>query len=108
MQEKDEANGAVEVIDEQTEFTLAELCRSCDVQAEFVEALVEEGILEPSGKRRQHWCFHAGSLRRTRITLHLQHDLGINLAGSALALDLLERIEELEAHLRAVGAGRMR
>ena len=108
MDEKDEASGAAEVIDEQAEFTLAELCRSCGVQAEFVEALVEEGILEPSGERRRHWCFHASSLRRTRVTLHLQHDLGINFAGAALALDLLERIEELEARLRAVGAGRMR
>jgi chaperone modulatory protein CbpM len=108
MDEKDEASGAVEVIDAQTEFTLAELCRSCDVQAEFVEALVEEGILEPSSKRRRHWCFPASSLRRTRVTLHLQHDLGINFAGAALALDLLERIEELEARLRAVSAGRMR
>ena len=83
MDEKDEASGAVEVIDGETEFTLAELCRSCDVQAEFVEALVVEGILEPSGTRRRHWCFHASSLRRTRVTLHLQHDLGINLAGAA-------------------------
>jgi chaperone modulatory protein CbpM len=108
MDEKDEATGAVEVIDEQTVFTLAELCRSCDVQAEFVEALVDEGILEPSGSRRRHWCFSANSLRRTRVTLHLQQDLGINLAGAALALDLLERIEELEARLRVFGARRVR
>ncbi|MCG6976183.1 MAG: chaperone modulator CbpM [Acidiferrobacterales bacterium] len=106
MNEKDVATGDVDVIDAQTEFTLAELCRSCNVQAEFIEALVEEGILEPSGKRHRHWCFHASSLRRTRVTLHLQHDLGVNLAGAALALDLLERIEELEARLHAVGAER--
>jgi chaperone modulatory protein CbpM len=108
MDEKEEANDAVELLDEQTEFTLAELCRSCEVQAEFVETLVEEGILEPSGKRRRHWCFHIGSLRRTRVTLHLQRDLGVNLAGAALALDLLDRIQELEAHLRAVSARRER
>jgi chaperone modulatory protein CbpM len=106
MHEKDKANDAVELLDEQTEFTLGELCRSCDVQAEFIEALVEEGILEPSGKRQRHWCFHVGSLRRTRVTLHLQRDLGVNLAGAALALDLLDRIQELEAHLRAVSAAR--
>lgn len=108
MDEKDETTGAVEIIDEQTEFSLAELCRSCEVQAEFVEALVEEGILEPVGTRRRHWCFHAASLRRTRITRHLQRDLGVNLAGAALALDLLDRIEELEARLRAAGTGRAR
>jgi chaperone modulatory protein CbpM len=108
MEEKDKETSAVEVIDEQTEFTLAELCHTCNVQAEFVEALVEEGILEPVGKRGSHWCFHASSLRRTRVTLHLQHDLGVNLAGAALALELLERIEKLEVRLRTAGAGRVR
>lgn len=96
---------SVEVIDERTTFTLAELCRSCAVQAEFIEALVEEGILEPTGRRGRHLCFPGTSLRRARITLHLQRDLGINLAGAALALDLLERIEELDARLRAVMGG---
>lgn len=93
---------SVEVLDDQSTFTLAELCRSCSVEAEFVEALVQEGILEPTGSRGRHWCFPAVSLRRTRITLHLQRDLGVNLAGAALALDLLERIEELNARLRVV------
>ena len=64
--------------------------------------MVEHGILEPTGKRGGHWCFPASSMRRTRITLHLQRDLGVNLAGAALALDLLERIEEIDARLRAM------
>jgi hypothetical protein len=29
--------------------------------------------------------------------VRLRHDLGLNVAGAALACDLLERIEELEA-----------
>jgi chaperone modulatory protein CbpM len=102
MSDKDQPVAAVEVLDEEAIFTLAELCRSCSVQAEFIETLVAEGILEPSGRRGQHWCFPASSLRRTRVTLHLQQDLGVNLAGAALALDLLERIERLEARLHAV------
>ena len=100
MSEKDTLTPAVEVIDEQTTFTLRELCRSCAVEAELIEALVEQGILEPAGKRGSHWCFPANSLRRTRVTLHLQRDLGVNLAGAALALELLERIDALDARLR--------
>ena len=105
MAEKEPSTLPVELLDEQTLFTLAELCRSCGVEADFIEALVEEGILEPAGRRGRHWCFPARSLRRTRVTLHLQQDLGLNLAGAALALDLLERIEELEARLRAAMGG---
>ena len=107
MGENDQSTLSVEVIDEQTTFTMAELCRSCVVEAEFVEALVEQGILDPTGRRGRHWCFHSNSLRRTRIALHLKQDLGVNLAGAALALDLLERIEALEARLR-LGTGASR
>lgn len=95
-----------EVIDEGTTLTLADLCRSCAVDAEFIEALVQEGILEPTGRRGRHWCFPGTSLRRMRITLHLQQDLGVNLAGAALVLELLDRIEELDARLRVVTGGR--
>jgi chaperone modulatory protein CbpM len=107
MDNNDPTTPPVELIDEQTTFTLAELCRSCAVEAELIEALVEQGILEPVGRRGRHWCFSASSLRRTRITIHLQRDLGVNLAGAALALDLLERIEELDARLRAMRGGRL-
>lgn len=99
---------SVELIDEQTTFTLADLCRCFAVEAELIEELVEQGILEPVGRQGQHWYFAAGSLRRTRITLHLQRDLGVNLAGAALALDLLERIEALDAQVRATKGGRLR
>ena len=100
MTTNDSSIPPVELIDEQTTFTLVELCRSCAVEAELIEALVEQGILEPTGRRGSHWCFPASSLRRTRITLHLQRDLGVNLAGAALALELLERIDALDARLR--------
>ena len=103
MSKKDQSIPAVDLIDEQTTFTLVELCRSCAVEAEFIEALIEQGILEPTGRRGRHWCFPSSSLRRTRVTLHLQRDLGVNLAGAALALDLLERIEELNARVRTMG-----
>lgn len=93
-----------EVIDEQTVFSMADLCRSCSVEAEFIEAMVEQGIIEPSGSRATHWCFTASSLRRTRVTLHLQKDLGVNLAGAALALDLLDHIEQIESRLRRLAA----
>jgi chaperone modulatory protein CbpM len=91
---------SVELIDEQTVFTLSELCRSCSVEAEFIEALIEHGIVDPLPGARKHYRFTATSLRRTRVTVSLQRDLGVNLPGAALALDLLERIDEMEAQLR--------
>jgi chaperone modulatory protein CbpM len=95
-----------EVLDEDSEITLVQLCRSCSVTAETVEALVEHGILEPAGRQGRHWCFSGPSIRRVRVAQRLQHDLGVNLAGVALALDLLERIERLESALGQLPPGR--
>lgn len=92
-----------EVLEEDYEITLVQLCLTCGVQAETIEALVEHGILEPSGRRGIHWSFRAANIRRTRTAVRLQRDLDVNLPGAALALELLERINELEARLRAVG-----
>jgi chaperone modulatory protein CbpM len=41
-------------------------------------------------------------MRRARVASRLQGDLGINLAGVALALQLLDEIEELRERLEAM------
>jgi chaperone modulatory protein CbpM len=107
MDKKQLSTLSVELIDEQATITMAELCRCFSIEAEVIEELVAQGILEPLGRRGRHWCFPSSSLQRTRITLHLQRDLGVNLAGAALALDLLERIEELDSKLYKLVGGRV-
>ncbi len=76
--------------------TLTELCRSCTVKTETITLLVAEGILDPLGENVEQWCFTIGSLRRVKTVIHLQRDLGVNLAGAALALELLDQIAELK------------
>jgi chaperone modulatory protein CbpM len=76
--------------------TIDDLCRSCTVEVETVTLLVGEGILDPVGDDVEHWQFTITSLRRVKTAIHLQRDLGVNLAGAALALELLDRIAELE------------
>ena len=85
-----------QVLEESDLVTLADLCRSCTVETQTVTTLVAEGILDPMGGDVEHWQFTVGSLRRVKTVIHLQRDLGLNLAGAALALDLLDRISELE------------
>jgi len=93
------------VPEEPTELTLAEVCRASAVQTEFIFELVEEGVLAPVGQEPQRWRFTCSHLRRVQVASHLQRDLGVNLAGAALALDLLEEIETLRARLQVLGGG---
>lgn len=91
------------VLDEQTELTLVDLCGACAVEVESIVALVEEGVLEPSGGEQLQWRFTGVQLRRATVALRLQSELGINPAGVALALQLLDEIAVLRARLRALG-----
>jgi len=85
-----------QVLEDYELVTVGHLCRSCTVEVETVTLLVEEGILDPVGADVEHWQFTVTSLRRVKTAIHLQRDLGVNLAGAALALELLDRIAELE------------
>lgn len=92
-----------EVLEEEVELTLADFCRACQLRAEQLFELVDEGIIEPVGREPGRWRFGGASLRRARVALTLQRDLGVNCAGAALALDLLEEMEALRSRLRALG-----
>jgi chaperone modulatory protein CbpM len=85
------------VLDEETELSLSDLCRACSQHAEWIVELVDEGILEPAGRKPEQWRFTGSSLRRAHAAMRLQRDLDINLAGVALALDLMDEIESLRA-----------
>ena len=90
----------VEVLDENFELSLAEVCHACRVRAETIVALVEEGLLEPIGPSPPHWRFTGPSLCRLEIALRLQRDLRLNVPGASLAVELLEEIERLQERLR--------
>ncbi len=89
-----------DLLDEDVEMTLAQLCRACELSEAQIIELVEQGVIDPLGPEPAEWRFVSVSLRRVRITRNLQRDLGVNTPGAALALELLEEIEELRARLR--------
>ncbi len=86
-------------MDELTTLSLQELCSACHVEPAWLIQLVEEGILEPQGKAHESWHFTGSSLRRVLIVRRLQDDLGVNMQGAALALDMLQEIERLRCRL---------
>ncbi|MCG6888125.1 MAG: chaperone modulator CbpM [Gammaproteobacteria bacterium] len=89
-----------ELLEDEAEISLEQLCRACELTREDVVNMVDEGILDPLGPRPAAWRFQVVSLRRVRVTRTLQQELGVNTPGAALALDLLEELEELRARLR--------
>ena len=93
------------ILDEDSVFTLTELSNACSVQTEYIVEMIEEGIVEPLEERceQPHWKFSGRSLVRARKARRLQQDLGINLAGAALVLDMMEELEQLRERLGRLG-----
>ena len=87
------------LLDERAELSLVELSRACRSSTEWIIELVDEGVLEPIGPEQVHWRFSGASLVRAHAAVRLHHDLNINLAGIALALDLMDEIETLRERL---------
>jgi chaperone modulatory protein CbpM len=88
------------VVEEHVVFTLTALCQASGADAEQVDALVGEGLLQPTGQGPQDWRFSGDALPQTRKALRLARDLELGLPGVAIVLDLLAEIETLRSRLR--------
>jgi chaperone modulatory protein CbpM len=89
------------LVDESTLISIEDLCRICAIERRHVVEFVEEGVLEVAAIDAEQWRFRGGALRRVRIAVRLQRDLELNLVGVALALDLMDEIQQLRREIRA-------
>ncbi|MGM0593703.1 MAG: chaperone modulator CbpM [Pseudomonadota bacterium] len=89
-----------ELLDESLELSLNDLARRCAVHTEMVVEMVYEGVLEPRGEEPEQWYFNGRDLVRLRKAVRLQQDLDVNLPGVALAIELLEELDELHTRLK--------
>lgn len=83
------------VLDEKTRYGLKELCTLCNITAERVQDMINEGLIPARNSPPMQWRFDSIEIRRVQTTIRLQRDLRVNLPGCALVLDLLEELEEL-------------
>ena len=70
--------------------SLDEITESLGVSQQTIVEIVDEGIVSPLIVNKNEFEFDAPSLRKIRTVLQLKHDLGINIAGAALAIELLD------------------
>jgi chaperone modulatory protein CbpM len=86
----------VEIVEEQVQLSLADLCHSGGASPALVAELVAHGLLEPAGGAPESWRFGGVSLAVARRAQRLVDDLGLNAAGAAVVIELLQRIDWLE------------
>lgn len=89
------------IFEETALLTVKELSRLCAVDERHIVEFVEEGVLSVIEIGTAEWHFTGAALRRARLALRLERDLELNLAGVALALELMEELQTLRRELQA-------
>ncbi len=84
-----------DIVEETVVLSVADLSRVISVDERRIVEWVEEGVISVVEIDATEWRFSGAALRRARIALRLERDLRVNLPGVALALDLLEELEQL-------------
>jgi chaperone modulatory protein CbpM len=88
------------ILEESADLTVKDLSRMCAVDERHIVQYVEEGVLNVVEINTTEWHFTGAALRRARLALRLERDLELNLAGVALALQLMEELEYLRREVR--------
>jgi chaperone modulatory protein CbpM len=87
------------IFEESAVLTVKDLSRLCAVDERHIVEFVEEGVLDVVEVSTTEWHFTGSALRRARLALRLERDFELNLAGVALALELMEELRRLRREL---------
>jgi chaperone modulatory protein CbpM len=90
----------VHLLDERDWINAMEVCQLCRIDLTAVVELADLGLVSPRGYEPEQWQFPATALARLRTASRLMRDLGLNVSGAALAVELLEEQHHLERRLR--------
>lgn len=77
---------------ERQHLTLDDLALHGDVHPALVERFVEFGLIVPIERNDRELLFDPSAVSRLRTIVRLRRNLGINLAGVSVVLDLIDKL----------------
>ena len=87
-------------LDDDDWLRIDEVCTRLSVERQWLVEMVELGALDPHGGREPSaWEFPRRELPRVLAMTRLVADLGVNLTGAAIILDLVEERRRLLSQL---------
>jgi len=79
--------------------TIADVAEIVGARPTLISRLVRLGVLETISDESEEPMLRSRSVLRLRRMARLRRDLGVNFAGAAVIVDLVDRIEELNRDL---------
>jgi DNA-binding transcriptional MerR regulator len=86
--------------------TLEALAASAEIHPGLVERFMEYGLIEPVEWIGPLLLFDAAAVPRLRMIMRLRRDIGVNLSGIGMILDLLDRLRTLQRENERLNAQR--
>jgi chaperone modulatory protein CbpM len=75
--------------------SLEEICFATQNPSQTIIEIVNQGIVEPEGSGPETWVFNTQMISVTKRACRLHRDLEIDWAGIALAISLIEELDQL-------------
>ena len=89
-------NQSLDDSEEWFQLTLTEITYSFGVDTQTILEIIDEGIVNTELNDQGQWIFDDEAMRRIKMVLKLNRDLGVNIAGAGLALELMKEIERYQ------------
>ncbi|OGA24147.1 MAG: hypothetical protein A3I01_14835 [Betaproteobacteria bacterium RIFCSPLOWO2_02_FULL_65_24] len=86
----------MQILDEHGQVALDDLLAVSGLEREVLIELVEYGVFEPLGEGELNWRFPSRSLTLVRRAARLRAGFELDTPALALAMELLERMDELQ------------
>ena len=91
-------------LDEHNTITFSELAELSGMSPDDINDLIDHGVIAPVEAETGQVIFHAHYVITAKTARRLRNDFELDTRGVALAMTLIERVQELEAQLHALSA----
>lgn len=80
-------------------YHISSVARMYDIHPQTLRLYEREGLLKPSRSEGNTRCYTDEDLKQLELILTLTRDLGVNLAGVEVILNMRKKIEQIEAEV---------
>ena len=77
-------------------YHISSVSKMFDIHPQTLRIYEREGLLEPSRSEGNTRCYTDEDLKQLELILNLTRDLGVNLAGVEVVLNMRRKIEQIE------------
>jgi MerR family transcriptional regulator, heat shock protein HspR len=81
-------------------YMISAVAESYDIHPQTLRLYEREGLLKPSRSEGNTCLYTQEDLERLEVILNLTRDLGVNLAGVEVILNMRQRLEEMQREMQ--------